>query len=183
MGGITQSLHITARTYAYDLDDKNGNHPSQQKGKSNRLIKSCIMGIIYIYISYILYAYMIYEKSVVFLEETNVLNRTPESVAPTESQPKFWWGKNHGDPLAQVNMMNWILQFPRQISHQWFWRKYQDVWPMGCQWVMLSLNLSESFWICWELGFVMFFWKWGTCFLMVTLHISLMAIAEEYTPF
>ena len=49
---------------------------------------------------------MIYEKSVVFLEETNVLNRTPESVAPTESQPKFWWGKNHGDPLAQVNMMN-----------------------------------------------------------------------------
>ena len=49
MRGITQSLHITARTYAYDLDDKNGNHPSQQKGKSNRLIESCIMGYIYIY--------------------------------------------------------------------------------------------------------------------------------------
>ena len=157
---------------------------------------------IYIYIS-LYYMLIWYEKSVVFLGETNVLNRTPESVAPTESQPKFWfggvrlsgngpnawrlssiwWGKNHGDPLAQVTMMNWILHFSRQISPQWFWRKYQDVWPMGCQWVMLSLNLSESFWICWKLGFVMFFWKWGTCFLMVTLHISLMAIAEEYTPF
>ena len=140
MGGITQSLHITARTYAYDLDDKNGNHPSQQKGKSNRLIKSCIY-IYYMLIWYMKNLWCFWEKPTSWIELLNrwhppnhSLNFGLEASKLSGNGPNAWrlssicWGKNYGDPLTQVNMMNWILQFSRQISPQWFWRKYQDVW-------------------------------------------------------